>query len=351
MEMLATLRGTIVGLCTLVVLVWAPVVQAGEVGTERIASGLSRPVFVTAPPGDTSRLFIVEQWTGMIKILNLSSGTINATPFLDIDGLSGASEQGLLGLAFDPDYATNNRFYVNLTASSEDTYVRRYEVSANPDIADANSATTVMTFYQPQWNHNGGWLGFGPDGYLYVSTGDGGGGYDTGTGHTAGTGNSQDTTNNLLGKLLRIDVGVGVDDFPGDPNRNYGIPASNPFVAVSGDDEIWAYGLRNPWRPSFDRLTGDLYIADVGQETREEINFQSAGSPGGQNYGWRLREGTVQTPGGGGGAKPTGAVDPIYDYNHGFGPTEGHSLTGGYVYRGPIAELKGLYFFADYVSN
>ena len=207
-----------------------------------------------------------------------------------------------------------------------------------------------MSFNQPQSNHNGGWLGFGPDGFLYVASGDGGSGNDSGTGHTADIGNAQDITNNLLGKILRVDVNG--DDFSTDLDRNYAIPATNPFVGVVGDDEIWAYGLRNPWRPSFDRVTGDLYIADVGQNSREEINFQPASSAGGENYGWRLREGTVATPTGGVGAPaPEGSIDPIYEYLRGSGSTEGRSVTGGYVYRGPIPELQGVYFFGDFVNQ
>jgi hypothetical protein len=192
-------------------------------------------------------------------------------------------------------------------------------------------------------------MDFGPDdNYLYIATGDGGAGDDSGQGHTPGTGNAQDLTNNLLGKLLRLDVTS--DAFPEDTNRNYAIPPDNPFVNQTGDDEIWAYGLRNPWRNSFDRQTRDLYIGDVGQGAREEINFQPAGSNGGENYGWRLREGSIQTPGVGG-PPPADYVPPIYDYPHDSSPTGGFSVTGGYVYRGPIGALQGHYFFADFVSS
>ncbi len=295
-------------------------------------------------------MFIVEQHTGNIRILDLGTLTLNGTAFLTVSGISTGGEQGLLGLAFHPDYATNGYFYVDFTNTSGTTVVRRYQVSANPDIADSGSALQILTISQPQSNHNGGWLGFGPDGYLYIASGDGGGGNDTGSGHTTGTGNAQDITSNHLGKMLRIDIDG--DDFPGDANRNYAAPPTNPFVGVTGDDEIWAYGLRNPWRPSFDRLTGDLYIADVGQGAREEVDVQLAASSGGENYGWRLREGMIQTPAAGiGGPKPPDAIDPIYDYPHGGGPTEGFSVTGGYVYRGPIASLQGVYFFADYVTE
>lgn len=317
--------------------------------TSRVATGLSRPVYVTAPPADQDRLFIVEQHTGRIKILNLVDGTVNAAPFLDLGGLSTGNEQGLLGLAFHPDYATNGQFYVNLTDSSGRTNIRRYTVSADPDVANSGSAQTVLRYSQPQSNHNGGWMGFGPsDGLLYIGTGDGGAANDSGGGHTSRIGNAQDLTNNLLGKMLRIDVNG--DDFLTDNNRNYAIPPSNPFVGGEGDDEIWAYGLRNPWRASFDRLTHDLYIGDVGQNAREEIDFQPASSRGGENYGWRLREGMIQTPSVGG-DPPTGAIEPIHDFPHTGAPEGGFSVTGGYVYRGPSAELQGHYFFADFVSN
>lgn len=314
----------------------------------RVASGLSRPIFVTFAPGDATRLFIVEQHSGRIKILDLGSLLVNATPFLTVTGISTGSEQGLLGLAFHPSYASNGHFYVNFTDGSGTTQIRRYTVSVDPNVADAGSAAAVLNYSQPQSNHNGGWMGFGPDGYLYISSGDGGSANDSGAGHTAGTGNSQDITDNLLGKLLRIDVDG--DDFPGDPDRNYAIPASNPFVGITGDDEIWAYGLRNPWRCSFDRSTGDLYIGDVGQNAREEIDVQPAASSGGENYGWRLREGMIQTPSVGG-PKPPGAIDPIYDYLHGSGATEGFSVTGGYAYRGPIPSIQGKYFFADFATE
>lgn len=336
--------------CALMLLASVPGAGHAAVTAVPVASGFSRPVVAASPPGDTARLFVVEQHTGRIRIVRLADGSIEPADFLDLGGLATGNEQGLLGLAFHPDYASNGWFYVNLTVSSGDTEVRRYQVSGDPDVADPTSGTLVLGWSQPQTNHNGGWLGFGPDGYLYVSSGDGGSSDDAGTGHTSGTGNAQDVTNNLLGKMLRIDVDG--DDFPADAARNYAIPPSNPFVGVAGDDEIWAYGLRNPWRASFDRQTGDLWMADVGQNTREEIDVQPAASTGGENYGWRLREGTIATPSGGvGGARPAGAIDPIYDYAHGGGALEGFSVTGGYVYRGPVAEIQGHYFFADYVTE
>lgn len=313
---------------------------ADELIVERVAAGLLEPVYVTVAPDDPNTMFVVEQ-DGIIKRLDLTTGVVASTPFLTVTGLSVGGERGLLGLAFHPDYATNRSFYINMTDSSGDTLVRKY--TAQPDGLTANpaSAQRILGFDQPFGNHNGGWMDFGPDGFLYVATGDGGSGNDPQE-------NAQDITDNLLGKMLRIDVDG--DDFPADANRNYAIPPSNPFVGISGDDEIWAYGLRNPWRNSFDRETGDLIIADVGQNAREEINFQSADSTGGENYGWREREGTIATPSVGG-PKPPGAIDPIYDYPHNGSSIGGFSVSGGYVYRGPIDELQGNYFFADYVTS
>jgi hypothetical protein len=320
--------------------------SAGAVSyrAELVASDLDQPLYVTSPPADASRLFIVEQHTGLIKTLNLSDNTINSEPFLDIDGLAGANEQGLLGLAFHPDYFNNGFFYVNLTVSDGTTEIRRYQVSQdNPDIADPRTVTIIMTYDQPFANHNGGWIGFGPDGYLYICAGDGGAGNDPGN-------RAQDVTNQRLGKILRIDVNG--DDFPADPLRNYAVPPTNPFVGIEGDDEIWAYGLRNPWRASFDRLTGDLYIADVGQNQREEVNFQPASSTGGENYGWRVMEGfRCNIPGDSLPCNDPSFVMPIHDYPHSGPPDGGFSITGGYVYRGPITALQGVYFFADFVTE
>ena len=309
--------------------------NAQHMSASRVANGLSNPIFATHAPGDSSRLFVVEQGSGgtaQIQILDLNNGTVNANPFLSISNLSTGGERGLLGLAFHPEYQNNGLFYVNMTVNGGDTQIREYSM-LNPDIANPNSARTLMTINQPFSNHNGGWMGFSPnDGMLYIATGDGGSGGDP-------QNNAQTITNNLLGKMLRIDP-LGNNS----SNGQYGIPNDNPFVGVAGDDEIWAYGLRNPWRNSFDRQTGDLYIGDVGQGSLEEINFQLGASAGGENYGWRIREGAS-------GGVLAGAIDPIYDYTHGGGPLEGFSVTGGYVYRGPIAELQGHYFFADFVTS
>ena len=268
-----------------------------------IASGLDAPVALTAPPGDTSRLFVCEQNTGRVRIIK--DGSLLATPFLDVGSIaSSGGERGLLSLAFHPDYNTNGYFYINYTDNSGDTAIARYSVSASdPDVADAGSALILKTIGQDFGNHNGGQLQFGPDGYLYVGMGDGGSGDDP-------YNRSQDPQT-LLGKILRLDVDGGVPY----------VPASNPFVGdISTLDEIWALGVRNPWRFSFDRLTGDLYIGDVGQNNREEIDFQPASSPGGENYGWDCREGFICTPTSSGGygcdCSDPDLIDPILDVAH-----------------------------------
>ncbi len=342
---------------------------AGILGLQRVATGLNSPMFATHAPGDPNRLYIVERGTppgssasnASIRILDLTTGTMIGTPFITIPGVNNTGEGGLLGLAFHPDYANNGKFYVNVTANDAlpgtpfSTFIREYTVTADRNIADPNSIREVLNFGQPESNHNGGWIGFSPvDDLLYIMSGDGGGGND----QHGPIGNAQDITDNLLGKVLRIDVDG--DDFPEDPNRNYAIPydapgrPGNPFAPSNpgetdpeGDDEIWAYGLRNPFRASFDSLTGDLWIGDVGQSAREEIDFLPADHPGGANFGWRLREGNIQTPGSVGGPEPANYVPPVYDYNRDNDPFGGTVVTGGYVYRGPDPELQGLYFFGD----
>ena len=332
----ATRLCLLVSTCVATSLASAPTSSAQQsMNLDRVATGLTQPVFATHAPGDPNRLYICEQ-AGRIRILDLVNLSISAT-FLNITNeVQTGGERGLLGLAFHPDYEVNGLFYVNFTGTQGggDTRVREY-ARLNADTADPSSARAILSFDQPFFNHNGGWMDFGPDGFLYISTGDGGSANDP-------LNNALDLTNNRLGKLLRIDVNT--DDFPTDASRNYGIPVSNPFVGVTGDDETWAYGLRNPWRCSFDRETGDLYIGDVGQGQREEINVQPANSTGGENYGWRLREGTL------GGFFP-GAIDPIYEYNHNGSAFGGFSVTGGYVYRGPVGVLDGIYFFGDFVTD
>jgi len=298
------------------------------------------PLYVTHVPGDFDRLFIVTQ-QGRIWILR--DGVILTTAFLDVDAISSCcGEQGLLGLAFDPDYANSGRFYIDYTNLAGDTVIARYEVSStNPDQADTSTAEILLTIDQPQSNHNGGWTAFSPmDGYLYVGMGDGGNFNDTGSGHTTGTGNGQDITSNLLGKMLRLDVST---------ETGYAIPPTNPFVGIDGDDEIWAYGLRNPWRNTFDRLTGDLFIADVGQDAEEEVNFQPADSLGGVNYGWRCMEGDNCTGLSGCICNDASLTLPFQTYGHAGGNC---SVTGGPIYRGcAIPDLEATYFYADYCSG
>jgi len=314
----------------------------------RVASGLTRPLFVTAPPGDSGRLFILQQ-NGRILILNLATGTLNATPFLALTGLAAGGEQGLLGMAFDPNYATNGKFYLNFTVpggafGNGVTHVSQLTVSANPNIADPNSERILLRFDHPQTNHNGGWIGFSPRAgdanNLYIATGDGGGGNDQGPGHIEPGGNAQSLTT-LLGKMLRIHINSAAG--------TYTIPPNNPFVGVTGArGEIWAFGLRNPFRNSFDRQTGRMFIGDVGQSSREEIDVQQPTNlGGGENYGWRVREGRIQNPAFPGVPTPPGAINPILDYPRSVGRT----VIGGYVYRGQqIPNLRGVYVFADFLG-
>lgn len=304
------------------------------------ASGFSSPVgIVNSGVAGDGRLFIVQQG-GLIRIVQ-SDGSILPTPFLSLVGqVSGSSEQGLLGLVFHPDYASNGYFYVNYTNLSGHTVIARYTVSgSDPNVADPTSQVILLTVNQPATNHNGGDLHFGPDGYLYIGLGDGGPSIY-----------GQDMTS-LLGKMLRIDVnptaGLSPDCGSG---SNYSIPPDNPLIDGPGEtcDEIWASGLRNPWRFSFDRYLGDMYIADVGQNQWEEINWQPASSAGGENYGWRCYEGNV--PYNSTGCGPASAYTfPIFVYSH---AQSNCSVTGGYVYRGEqYPALWGHYVFADYCSG
>jgi glucose/arabinose dehydrogenase len=314
-------------------------VASGPLATIRVASGLARPLFVTAVPGDTTRIFILEQYTG--NILIVKNGHLLARPFLTIPGLPTGSEQGLLGLAFHPNYAGNGYLYVTCTRASDGAAtLRRFHVSGDPDRADSLSGTVLLAVPHPQSNHNGGWVAFGPDGYLYMTLGDGGNGGDQGPGHDPNIGNAQSDTTRL-GKMLRLDVNGG---FP------YAIPPGNPFSgAGSPRNEFWAKGLRNAWRCSFDRQTGDLYIADVGQDTWEEIDFQPAAGPGGRNYGWRNLEGfaTYNCPGP---CDTSAFTPPIFVYPH-FGAISGCAIAGGYCYRGAaIPSLQGTYLFSDYCT-
>lgn len=306
-------------------------VTGTNLALEEVVSGLSDPLFVDAPKND-ERLFVVEQ-PGRIVIVK--NDALLPAPFLDVRGIvrNLSDEQGLLGLAFHPNYATNGRFFINYTAASPSgaTVVAEYTVSADADVANT-TGKILLTIGQPESNHNGGMLAFGPDGYLYIGTGDGGGSGDQ---HGA-TGNGQDL-NTHLGKLLRIDIDSGAP---------YAIPSDNPYASGGGLAEIWAYGLRNPWRFSFDRMTGDLYIADVGQDKWGEVNVLP-GTTAGANYGWRIVEGPeCFNPVN---CDKTGTVAPVHEYPHNTNP---RSITGGYVYRGDcLPQIKGRYFFGDYVTE
>jgi glucose/arabinose dehydrogenase len=290
---------------------------------------------VTNAGDGSGRLFIVEQ-AG--RILVMKNGRVLATPFLDIHSLVvSGGERGLLSVAFHPDFESNGVFVVDYTRASGhvgDTVIARYRVSpASSDVADRSSGQTLLTIDQPQSNHNGGLVMFGPDGFLYVGMGDGGSGGDSGAGH-APQGNGQSLTT-LLGKILRIAV------FATGP---YAIPASNPTIGSGARREIWSYGLRNPWRFSFDRGTGALYIGDVGQNAWEEVDYRPSSSKGGENYGWPVYEGAHPYRGGG----LSGDTRPVAEYSH----AGDCSITGGYVYRGQrIASMYGFYFLGDYCSG
>lgn len=308
--------------------------------TQLVASGFNSPVYATAPLAD-GRTFVVEKG-GTIKVVQ---GGATST-FLSF-GVASSGEQGLLGLAFDPGYADSaspgyRRFFVHyIDPSNNDSVIASWRTSANPSLADPTSRVEVMRWDQPNGvtNHKAGWIGFKPGNanHLFIGTGDGGGSNDPL--------NSGQTTNTLLGKILRIDING--DAFPADGNRNYAIPADNPFVGVAGySPEIYALGLRNPWRASFDRSNGNFWIADVGQGQREEVDFIAAAGAGGQNFGWRVREGDIATPGVGGADSPA-FTGPLLVYSHAIGS----SITGGYVVRDAASELFGRYVFGDYING
>jgi glucose/arabinose dehydrogenase len=306
---------------------------------DRIAAGLGSPTFAASAPGDPDRLYITEKETGQIFLLDLATG--ERSVFFDVPASEMTSgtrgSQGLLGLAFHPDFAQNGRTFLSLNN----------EHGFNTEVAEIVNGTLRTVIEIPRTNpiHNAGWIGFGPDGLLYIPTGDSGG-FDL-----MDPENAAQNINDLRGKLLRIDVDA--DAFADDPVRNYSVPDDNAFVNAPGLDEIFAIGLRNPWRASFDRATGDLYIGNVGEFHREEIEYLPSGTGAGTNFGWRVMEGT----------RPTGypqegnppAFDPslrppLLEYEHVAGDFGGRSITGGYVYRGPGAE-QGEYFFADFVNH
>lgn len=308
--------------------------QSGLIDVHHVTGALDGPVYATSAPGDPDRLFVVEQHTGEIRILDPATGEIRATPFLDIpdDQLAQGGEQGLLGLAFSPNYQSDGKFWVDRTAPNGDIQIVEYTVSGDPNVADAASAKVILTIpHRDADNHNGGWIGFGPDGYLYIAVGDGGGAGDPG--------NDAQDTNSLLGKILCIAP---------DGHGGYDIPPDNPFADGSaGAPEVFDYGLRNPWRASFDSETGDFYIGDVGQGAWEEVDYVADGTGGGLNFGWRWFEGTHPYSGH---HSTDGITMPVVEYPHAGGDYGGNVITGGYVYRGP-AGGQGLYFFTDFGSD
>jgi glucose/arabinose dehydrogenase len=293
---------------------------------EQVVTGLASPVDLQEAPDDSGRLFVVEQ-QGTIRIIQ--DGALVSIPFLDITNrVSFSGEMGLLGLAFHPDFAQNRRLIVNYTSAvGGHTIIAAYLASAaDPNLAEPGEEI-ILTVNQPFGNHNGGQLAFGPDGYLYIASGDGGGGGDP-------NGNGQ-SLSTLLGKLLRIDV---------DSATPYAVPPDNPFVGQAGEDEIWAYGLRNPWRFSFDRSTDRLFLGDVGHDDFEEVDLITRGG----NFGWSIMEGNHCYPPPSDTCDMTGLILPIAEYSH----DEGRSITGGFVYRGPlIAQLRGTYVFGDFISG
>lgn len=302
-------------------------------------SGFSFPVHLTHADDGSQRLFVVEQG-GIIRIIK--DNVVLSTPFLDIHErvlFPGFGERGLLSVAFPPDYASKGYFYVYYTRLDGNNQTSRFQLKPGlPDEADPTSEQPIILFNHPNHNnHNGGQLAFGPDGYLYIGTGDGGGAGDP-------EGNAQNPAA-LLGKLLRIDVEAGVDP--------YVVPATNPYTQTVGYlGEIWALGLRNPWCYSFDFLTGDLYIGDVGQDREEEVDFQPASSKGGENYGWNTLEGNLCYNPSSGCVPPAGYVPPVAVYDHGANDANGCSITGGSVYRGATQpRMQGMYFYGDYCSG
>lgn len=324
----------------LIISIFTLSVNAQTIDLQIFATGFSSPVDIAHPVND-SRLFVVQQ-RGLIRILN-TNGTINSTPFLNLVGTvsTSGSERGLLGLAFHPNYATNGFFYVNYTRISDGaTVIARYSVSADPNVANT-TGTILMTINQPFSNHNGGCLRFGPDGYLYIGMGDGGSLGDPNGYAQNLTIDVTNPTRVFLGKMLRIDVDTT------DGVLNYGIPQSNPFASTAGIREIWAYGLRNPWKFSFNRLNGDLWIGDVGQGNFEEVNKVTAPLTAGLNFGWRCYEGNSVYNTTGCGPMDT-MTFPVTQYDH----STGCSITGGYFYTGSMyPNFANKYFYTDYCDN
>jgi len=310
----------------------------------RVVTGLSAPLYLEGIPG-TNRVVILQKG-GLARVYNPDTGMEEGVPFLNVQGDVGTEgEQGLVGIAFSPNFTTDRRVYVNLTNTAGNTEIRRYLTDINSALQlDPSTMDVILTISQVDEYHNGGWLGFDNNGLLYIGTGDGGA-FATRPDGSPARNNAQDT-NSLLGKILRIDVSG--DDFPDDTSRDYRIPAGNAFPSdgSAGRPEILALGLRNPWRSSFDRQTGDLFIADVGENNREEVNRMRPGDVG-ANYGWAVREGTQFYTGN----DSASFTPPVAEYGHGTGPTQGRSITGGYVYRGNIGPIRNHYLFADFISG
>ena len=316
--------------------------QSEGVSVRRLASGLSSPIFLTGLPDGSGRLAVVER-SGVVRLMDADTGAVDATPMIDISASVGVDgEEGLLAIAFSPNFASDGLVYTHVNNLAGDTEIRSYKTFASEtDRLDPSTVDVVLTIDQPDafTNHNGGFLAFDTTGLLLIGMGDGGGGGDP-------SGNAQNNST-LLGKLLRIDVRT--DAFPGDASRDYSIPAGNAFpTGAGGRPEIWANGLRNPFRGSVDPTTGDIFIGDVGQNAIEEVDRIAAGTVGLINFGWNQREGTQPYNGG---ADDPSFTNPVTEYTHGSGDRQGSSLTGGVVYRGPVSALSGEYVFADFVSN
>eukprot|EP00903_Cladosiphon_okamuranus_P002755 g2753.t1 len=312
--------------------------QVDVVRMRRVATGLTQPLGLIALPDGSGRVLVLEKG-GRVRVLTPDTGAISSVDFLDVSSsISTAGEGGLLGLAFSPDFATDRQVYVHVTNASGDTEIRRFETfAATPEQADPSTSDIILTFAQPEDNHNAGWIGFDASGFLIVPTGDGGG---------AGDPNDfAQNPNSLLGKVLRIDVSA--DDFPADDSRDYAIPSGNTFTDPSlGLPEIFAVGLRNPFQSSFDPATGDLLMGDVGQGAIEEISRLPM-TDSSRNFGWAVREGTAFFKG----ANQPEFTNPVAEYSHGVGPREGRSITGGVVYRGPVEALQNTYIFGDFISD
>ncbi len=308
-------------------------VSNAKIGVEIVSKGFERPVWAGVPKGVKGKLWIMEQG-GKVYIVDEKTGEREGGVFLDVsaDVTRKGNEEGLLGLAFAADFTKSGRFYVNYTDKEKQTRIVRF-TSKDGKTTDHATEEVILKYPSEFENHNGGWLDFGPDGMLYIGNGDGGAGDDP---H-----NNAQNLGSYLGKILRLDVS---------PKTGYKVPDDNPFVSnKDAKPEIWSYGVRNPWRCSFDRETGDFWIGDVGQNKWEEIDYMPKGKASGANFGWRLREADKENPKKDvGGPLPDKAIDPVYVYDHGMKEKEGLSVTGGYVYRGPIKELQGRYIFADY---